>query len=76
MLIECCRLASVAAHLAELETRKAAAVAGEDYDSAKGMKAEIDSVRAAAGAPAAGHPDTSPWLRRCANTCFQPRPCP
>ena len=54
----------MAARLAELESRKAAAVAGEDYDSAKGVKAEIDRVRTAAGAPAAGQTASSPWLQR------------
>jgi centrosomal protein CEP104 len=59
------RLASVAGRLAELETRKAIAVAGEDYDAAKAIKAEIDRVRAAAGAPSGGQPESSPWLQRC-----------
>ena len=59
----------MAARLSELEARKAAAVAGEDYDAAKGVKAEIDRVRAAAGAPAAGADKSasSPWVRRCAD---------
>ena len=56
----------MAARLAELEARKAAAVAGEDYDAAKGVKAEIDRVRAAAGTPAAIQSSLSPGLRRWA----------
>ena len=60
------RLAAVAERLAGLEARKAAAVAGEDYDAAKAVKAEIDRVRGAAGASStAGQSDPSQWLRRC-----------
>ncbi len=42
-------------------------MAGEDYDAAKGVKAEIDRVRASAGAPATGQSSLSPGLRRCAD---------
>ena len=55
----------MAGRLAELEARKAAAVAGEDYDAAKTVKSEIDRIRAAAGAATAGQPEPSSRLRRC-----------
>ena len=39
---------SVTAKLAELEAAKRAAVAAEDYDAAKAVKADIERVRASA----------------------------
>ena len=59
------RLASVAGRLAELEAQKAVAVAGEDYDAAKAVKAEIDHVRVTAGI-SSGQSDSTSWLRRWA----------